>query len=216
MSILKNDISLNFDWREVAWQYNTGNGYQHKQDLISVFANGFEYIKQKVEAIWEQAGEFDKEFLEELVWQFRLSFPISGRVEGVNYYDDLLLMLIDKYESKRLANSQPLIEQPQLTGSKRGPNKKTQDQKEQTEKYYMSEVRDAIAKSIKNGKEPDKAKIEQSILKRLIDNKGYTGRTLRDHLPASKRDKLFGEIYRQVLEIIRLNNKQLTLKNGKV
>jgi hypothetical protein len=87
-------------WKEVAWQYNTGRGYQDKQDLIAVFWNSYIYYQQKLEPYFKEFNEIPKEVLDELIFKFRQSFPINGRVEGVNYFDDLIDQLVDKYQSK--------------------------------------------------------------------------------------------------------------------
>ena len=96
----KANLSLKVAWQEVAWQHNTGRGYTHKQDLIAVFGIAYAYIKDKVELYWNDTGRFDEEAINELISEFRVHFAPTGRVEGVNYYDDLLLMLSEKYNSK--------------------------------------------------------------------------------------------------------------------
>lgn len=90
--------------------------------------------------------------------------------------------------------------------NKRGPYKKSQFNKDQAIKYYESEVRDSIAKRLKKRERLDRNEIEKPIILRLIE-KGYNERTLRGYLPETKRSELFGEIHRQVLELLPFNIK---------
>ena len=84
--------------------------------------------------------------------------------------------------------------------SARGPYQTAQLKKDQVISYYQTEIRDAIASDLRRNKEPDAKQINDAIWKRLI-NKGHNDRTLRGYLSASKREELFGEIHRQVLEM---------------
>ncbi len=105
MSDLRQSLYFGMNWPNVAWERNTGVGYQHKQDLVAVFANGFSYLRQKVEAIYSDTGTVDFDTLHDLIFDFKIHFPVSGRVEGVNYYDDLVLMLIDRYKAKMMLSA---------------------------------------------------------------------------------------------------------------
>jgi len=87
------------DWKEIAWQYNTGKKYQHKQDLIALFWNAFVYFERKFEAYFERHATIDYAVLNELIYKFRQSFPKNDRKAGVNYFDDLMEQMIEKYEN---------------------------------------------------------------------------------------------------------------------
>lgn len=97
-------------WREIAWRYNTGKEYQHKQDLIAVFWNSYVYIQDKFEGYYEEFQVIPKDYFEKLIFEFRQSFPKTDRVKGVNYYDDLIEQLIDRYEKIAVKTTQPEIE----------------------------------------------------------------------------------------------------------
>jgi hypothetical protein len=86
-------------WGEVLWEYNTGNNYQHKQDLTAIFWNAFVYVEQKFEAYYQRYKIIDYDTLNDLIYKFRQKFTTSDRVSGVNYYDDLLLQMIEKFEN---------------------------------------------------------------------------------------------------------------------
>lgn len=86
------------DWKEIAWRYNTGREYQHKQDLIAVFWNSYVYFQQKFEKYFEEFHAIPKDYFEKLIFEFRQSFPRNSRVSGVNYFDDLVEQLIERYE----------------------------------------------------------------------------------------------------------------------
>jgi hypothetical protein len=100
------------DWKQVSWQYNTGNGYQAKQDLVAVFWNSYVDIEQKFEVYYGKYQYLDKETLNNLVFEFRKNFPKQGRVAGINYYDDLIELLINKY------NFKPVLEPARQTDSR--------------------------------------------------------------------------------------------------
>lgn len=88
-------------WREVSYEYNTEQAYQHKQDLKAVFWNCYVYFEEKVKEYFGEFKILPIEVLNELIFRFRQDFPKSGRVEGINYFDDLLEQLIDKYPSEQ-------------------------------------------------------------------------------------------------------------------
>ena len=94
-------LYLKWNWREVAFQINTGKAYQHKQDLVSLFGNAYSYIELKFEPFFERSGEVPMKELEDLVFEFRQSFPKDGRVVGVNYFDDLIRQLISKHNKHK-------------------------------------------------------------------------------------------------------------------
>jgi len=87
------------DWNEVAFQYNTGKKYQQKQDLIAVFANGYINYELKLEPYFKEFKEIPHDFLNNQIFKFRKSFPKNGRVDGINYFDDLMELLINKYSN---------------------------------------------------------------------------------------------------------------------
>lgn len=96
----KNSLYFVPDWKEVSWQYNTRNGYQNKQDLIAVFWNSYIEIEQKFENYYSKYQYIDSETLNNLIFEFRKNFPKHGRLENINYYDDLIELLINKYNIK--------------------------------------------------------------------------------------------------------------------
>lgn len=85
------------DWNEIGWQYNTGKRYQNKQDLIAVFWNSYIYLQQKFEAYHSKYEKVPHDYFKELIFKFRQKFPKNGRIEGINYYDDLIEQLLEKY-----------------------------------------------------------------------------------------------------------------------
>ncbi len=93
------------DWPEVKFQYNTGQAYQHKQDLEAVFWNSYIYFQPKIEKYYAEFDKLPVSFLNELIFDFRQHFPKSGRVEGINYYDDLIEQRIQKYSTPSEDNS---------------------------------------------------------------------------------------------------------------
>ena len=96
-SDFRNWLSFNVNWKEVAFLVNTGKEYQHKQDLIAVFWNGYIYYRQKFEGYFKEFNKIPSEVFRELIFEFRQSFPKNGRVNGVNYFDDLLEQLLEHY-----------------------------------------------------------------------------------------------------------------------
>jgi hypothetical protein len=98
------------NWGEVAWGYNTGRKYQAKQDLVSIFWNSYISYEQKLKTYYNEFNDFPFDYVNELIFKFRQHFPKNGRAEGVNYFDDLLVLLIDKYKTQIdfTKNSEPL------------------------------------------------------------------------------------------------------------
>lgn len=88
------------DWNEIKFQYNTGKKYQHRQDLEALFWNTYLFIEQRVEAYYKKHKVFPDEEINELLFEFRQSFPKHDRVKAINYFDDLLELLIEKYSSE--------------------------------------------------------------------------------------------------------------------
>jgi hypothetical protein len=86
-------------WAEVAWQRNTGNGYQHKQDLAAVFLNAYRPLQQKIPSYFQKYKQIDREYLTYQIFRFREHFPLKGRIEDISYFDDLIEMLMDQYPS---------------------------------------------------------------------------------------------------------------------
>ncbi|MCK9423989.1 MAG: hypothetical protein M0Q38_15500 [Bacteroidales bacterium] len=92
----------NPDWREIAWLHNTGMGYQHKQDLIAVFKTTSDYIEEKFEAYYKENKTVPIQTFDDLIYEFRKHFPLSGRVEGVNYFDDRIVGIGERYAPKEI------------------------------------------------------------------------------------------------------------------
>lgn len=88
-------------WVEISFQYNTGRKYQHKQDLVAIFWNGYIYIQQKFENYFKEFSEIPFDVFKDLIFDFRQNFPKHGRVEGVNYFDDLIEQLIEQYKNDK-------------------------------------------------------------------------------------------------------------------
>jgi hypothetical protein len=86
-------------WDDVSWAYNTKNDYQSKQDLTVVFWNPYIYLEQKIEGYYRDVQEFPISDVNDLIFEFRQHFPVGGRMEGVNYFDDLLEQLAQKYQT---------------------------------------------------------------------------------------------------------------------
>jgi hypothetical protein len=87
-------------WKEIAYLYNTGQDYQDKQSLSAVFWNHYVYYQQKFEMYFQEFGIIPHDVFNDLIFKFRQLFPKTGRVEGVNYFDDLIEQLIEKYSAK--------------------------------------------------------------------------------------------------------------------
>lgn len=98
IKLMDGEVQINkIDWREVAFKRNTGKAYQHKQDLVACFGNGYIYYQQKFEVYFKEFNKIPYDVFSDLIFEFRQSFPKHGRVEGVNYFDDLVEQLIEKY-----------------------------------------------------------------------------------------------------------------------
>ncbi len=89
------------DYKEVAWEYNTGRNYQHKQDLAAIFWNGYIYIEQKFESYYKEFSLIPFDVFNDLIFRFRQSFPKTGRIEGINYFDDLIELLMQRYSPQK-------------------------------------------------------------------------------------------------------------------
>lgn len=84
-------------WKEVLYQINTQKGFTHKQDLVALFNTEYNQIKSKLNDYTEEFNELPLNVLNGLIFEFRESFPKHGRIEGINYFDDLIEMTIEKY-----------------------------------------------------------------------------------------------------------------------
>jgi len=89
------------DYKQVAWEYNTGRNYQHKQDLAAIFWNGYIYIEKKFKLYYKEFSLIPFDVFDELIFRFRQSFPKTGRIDGINYFDDLIELLIQKYSPQQ-------------------------------------------------------------------------------------------------------------------
>jgi len=88
------------DWKEISDLYNSGRAFQHKQDMKAVFGNSFRYIESKFKAYYKEFNRIPVETLDSLVYEFRQHFPIPGRIDGIPYYDDLILAMIERYKQR--------------------------------------------------------------------------------------------------------------------
>lgn len=87
------------NWKDIAYDYNTGKAYQHKQDLVAVFWNSYLDYEKKFEDYFDEFNVIPTDFFNDLIFEFRQKFPKSGRIEGINYFDDHIEMLINKYDT---------------------------------------------------------------------------------------------------------------------
>lgn len=85
-------------WKEISWEYTTGRNYQHPQDLKAVFWNSYNPIEQKFEIYYKEFHQIPYKTFDDLIFTFRQHFPPSGRAKGINYFDDLIEMLIAKHK----------------------------------------------------------------------------------------------------------------------
>jgi hypothetical protein len=85
------------NWAEIAFLYNTKQKYQHKQDLVALFWNSYVYIEDKAKTYFTHFLELPIQVLNDIIFEFRQHFPLTGRIEGINYYDDLINQLVEKY-----------------------------------------------------------------------------------------------------------------------
>ncbi|HXB42375.1 MAG TPA: hypothetical protein VNZ49_17685 [Bacteroidia bacterium] len=88
-----------WNWADIIHKRNTKQGYLHKQDLTSVFSNAYIQIEMKVIPMFERSGQADFEGLENEIFEFRKHFKVEGRVSEIVYYDDLILLLIQKLKT---------------------------------------------------------------------------------------------------------------------
>ena len=93
------------DWKEVAWEYNTGRKYQSKQDLAAIFWNAYIDIEKKAEAYYLEFSIFPLKDLQELVFRFKQCFSDHDRIEGIKYFDELIQDLITKHGKVRTRTS---------------------------------------------------------------------------------------------------------------
>ena len=87
------------NWKEISFQYNTKKAYQKKQDLVAVFWNSYIYFQQKFELYFEKFQAIPIDVFNNLIFEFRQNFPKTGRIKGINYYDDLIEQLIEKHKT---------------------------------------------------------------------------------------------------------------------
>jgi hypothetical protein len=81
--------------------------------------------------------------------------------------------------------------------------------KPQVINFYTQSVRDKIEKAVRENREPARTVIERQVCQSILDNEVWkiSDRTLRGYLPAIERERLFGKLHRQVLELKTLYNK---------
>ena len=153
-------LSISPDWDKISWDYNTGNKYQNKQDLIAVFYNSYIYYEPKIIKYYERNNFLPEVELNKLIIDFRIHFPKDdSRVKGVNYFDDLIILLIHKY-----SNSRPLLDQVQ------DAIKKTLDIEEYRTIFIEALQYDSITKIEAYFKGKFNENIECNPLEIFIDN----------------------------------------------
>jgi len=98
-------ISGGFAWSDVAWQRNTNRGYTQVQDLAAVFFNAYSYIEEQFKKFYNKTHEIPYTVLNDEIFEFRKHFPKRGRIADINYYDDLIELLIEKYRQGKKTNN---------------------------------------------------------------------------------------------------------------
>jgi len=94
-------LYLKPDWNKIKAEYNSGKKYQNRQDFEAIFWNGYIFVEQRVEAYFKKYKVFPQEDINELIFEFKQSFPKHDRLKALNYFDDLLELLIEKYKAKK-------------------------------------------------------------------------------------------------------------------
>ena len=94
----KKYFSFKPDWIEMSFQVNTESKYADKQSLTALFWNTYVYFEDKTIKYFSFNQTLPLNEIHELIFQFRQHFPLKNRVEGVNYFDDLVLNLVEKLQ----------------------------------------------------------------------------------------------------------------------
>lgn len=95
-STFRSWLTFETNWGEVSWLHKTGKEYQDKQSLFAVFKNSYSYIEEKVNSYHSKSGEFPIGELKEMIFEFQKFFPKNDRIQDINYFDDLLNLLIER------------------------------------------------------------------------------------------------------------------------
>lgn len=91
------------DWNNISYLINTRK-LTEKQDIVSVFWNSYIYIEEKFKVYFNEFNKIPYNVFNDLIFEFIQAFPKSGRMEGVNYFDDLIEMLLEKYASNNVSD----------------------------------------------------------------------------------------------------------------
>lgn len=89
-----------WNWNEVAREHKTGINYQDNQSLAAIFHNGFRYYEMKADAYFDVHHCKPFGYFNKLKFHFRKAFPKKGRIDGINYFDDLLDLWLEKHKSR--------------------------------------------------------------------------------------------------------------------
>lgn len=114
-------IIKSFDWKGIGFDYTTGRKYQQPQDLKAVFWNAYVYYPEKVKSYFDNFGVLPIKYLDNLIFDFRQHFPKRDRMERINYFDDLIIQLINSYQIKEfdfksgIINEQKPLQQSEIT-----------------------------------------------------------------------------------------------------
>ena len=99
------------NWIEISFKCNTDENYKNEQNLVAVFWNSYIYLEQKFKGYFEKHNQIPIVVLNDLMFEFQQHFPKQGRIIGINYYDDLIELLIENYTNtlKTLQPQQTVI-----------------------------------------------------------------------------------------------------------
>ena len=101
----KKYISFKPDWIEMSFQVNTESKYADKQSLTALFWNTYVNFQDKTIKYFSVNQTLPLNEIHELIFQFRQHFPLKNRVEGVNYFDDLVLNLVEKLQPNKIGKT---------------------------------------------------------------------------------------------------------------
>jgi hypothetical protein len=185
-------------WEGEKWLPDKQKGWRNKRtelnSLLDTF--GFSPGDQDIELTAEQ-HEQTKPLYDALAW---FAERIAEYQHGINRAKDAIRIIRETRAILRHYQPAPdKVGKPAPENSnKRGPYRNST--KNAVLKYYEESVKDQIEKAIRNGIEPDRAKIEERVQKAILEKEAWKlpAKTLRDWLPATKRAELFGEFQRQV------------------
>lgn len=194
-------------WEGKGWLPDKQKGWRNKRtelnSLLDTF--GFSPGDQDIELTAEQ-HEQTRPLYDALAW---FAERIAEYQHGINRAKDAIRIIretraiLRHYQPAPDEVGKPAPENSNKRGPYENPTKKA------VLDWYESSVRDRIGKAIRQNKTPDKGKIEREVITDILKKKNWnlSDRTLRSYLPATKKEDLFGELHRQVLEFNNLKNR---------